>query len=106
MNNNVGDMPIDIYCDYIQDIIGEEWTWWMLVPAINDTLGPRLDLGSGVFWHMRFVYDDMSNPFEVAIGNATIIPEQSSPLGDGYFTTHQYEIGYGAGDHAREGLTE
>jgi hypothetical protein len=27
MNTNVGDMPLDIFCDYVSDILGEEWSW-------------------------------------------------------------------------------
>lgn len=25
MNDNVGDMPLDIFCDYVSDCLGEEW---------------------------------------------------------------------------------
>jgi len=27
MNDNVGDMPIEIFGDYISDTLGEEWSW-------------------------------------------------------------------------------
>lgn len=27
MNTNVGDMPLDIFSDYVFDILGEEWSW-------------------------------------------------------------------------------
>jgi hypothetical protein len=27
MNTNVGDMPLDIFCDYILDVLNEEWIW-------------------------------------------------------------------------------
>jgi hypothetical protein len=35
MNTNVGNMPLDIFSDYISDILGEEWSWEYLVFAVN-----------------------------------------------------------------------
>jgi hypothetical protein len=26
-NTNVGDMPLDIFSDYISDTLGQEWSW-------------------------------------------------------------------------------
>jgi hypothetical protein len=37
MNDNVGEMPLDIFSDYISDILGEEWNWQYLILAINET---------------------------------------------------------------------
>lgn len=46
MNDNVGDMPIEIFCDYIQDMTGEEWTLQHFIPLCR---GKRWfsDLGFG-----------------------------------------------------------
>lgn len=27
MNTNVGDMPLDIFSDYVSDTLGEDWCW-------------------------------------------------------------------------------
>lgn len=35
LNTNVGDMPPDIFSDYISDILDEEWTWEYLVSIVN-----------------------------------------------------------------------
>jgi hypothetical protein len=35
MNTNVGEMPLDIFSDYISDILGEEWTWEYLILILN-----------------------------------------------------------------------
>jgi hypothetical protein len=34
-NTNVGDMPLDIFADYISDILDEEWCWEYLQFTIN-----------------------------------------------------------------------
>jgi hypothetical protein len=34
-NINVGDMPLDIFSDYISDILGQEWSWEYLNVALN-----------------------------------------------------------------------
>jgi hypothetical protein len=34
-NTNVGDMPLDIFSDYVSDILGEEWYWEYLPFTIN-----------------------------------------------------------------------
>jgi hypothetical protein len=39
--NNVGDMPLDIFCDYIQDTIGEEWIFEYFAPITNGANYPR-----------------------------------------------------------------
>lgn len=36
MDTNVGDMPLDIFCDYVSEILGEEWSWEYIVPILND----------------------------------------------------------------------
>lgn len=35
MNDNVGEMPLDIFSDYISDMLGEEWCWLYFIPVIN-----------------------------------------------------------------------
>jgi hypothetical protein len=55
MNTNVGDMPLDIFSDYISDILGEDWNWEYLALVINgsegnyneSTLGHGRGLGEG-----------------------------------------------------------
>jgi hypothetical protein len=27
MDTNVGEMPLDIFSDYVSDILGEDWSW-------------------------------------------------------------------------------
>jgi hypothetical protein len=36
LNTNVGDMPLDIFADYISDVLGQEWNLEYLITAIND----------------------------------------------------------------------
>jgi hypothetical protein len=35
MNLNVGNMPLDIFGDYVSDILGVEYNWIYLVPITN-----------------------------------------------------------------------
>jgi hypothetical protein len=35
MDTNVSDMPLDIFCDYISDTLGEEWSWEYFGLVIN-----------------------------------------------------------------------
>lgn len=35
METNVGDMPLDIFCDYVSDTLGEEWSWEYFSVIIN-----------------------------------------------------------------------
>lgn len=43
-NTNVGDMPLDIFSDYILDTINQEWDWIYLLPILNfDCYGFRID---------------------------------------------------------------
>jgi hypothetical protein len=35
MNTNVGEMPLDIFSDYVSDILGGDWSWEYLVPLLN-----------------------------------------------------------------------
>jgi hypothetical protein len=39
MNTNVGEMPLDIFSDYVSDILGEEWNWEYLAFAMNGCEG-------------------------------------------------------------------
>jgi len=45
INTNVGDMPIEIFGDYVSDTLGEEWSWEYLVFSPCDG-GQNL-----TFWH-------------------------------------------------------
>jgi hypothetical protein len=52
LNTNVGDMPLDIFSDYISDILGKEWSWEYLVLAINgNSYGAGNGYGQGNQWH-------------------------------------------------------
>jgi len=35
VNENVGDMPLEIFGDYLTDTLNEEWTWEYLAPLLN-----------------------------------------------------------------------
>lgn len=35
LNTNVGDMPLDIFSDYLTDTLDQEWHWEYLALAIN-----------------------------------------------------------------------
>jgi hypothetical protein len=35
LNTNVGDMPLDVFSDYVSDILDEEWCWIYLIPTMN-----------------------------------------------------------------------
>lgn len=35
LNDNVGDMPLDIFSDYVSDVMEEEWSWIYLTPIFN-----------------------------------------------------------------------
>lgn len=48
METNVGDMPLDIFADYVSDILGEEWSWEYLALVINGQNSvPQYTLNSG-----------------------------------------------------------
>jgi hypothetical protein len=49
MNTNVGDMPLDIFSDYVSDCLGEDWSWEYIIPILNGYIPPAfLDVGHGV----------------------------------------------------------
>jgi hypothetical protein len=35
MNDNVGDMPLEIFGDYVSDVLNQEWSWEYLVLITN-----------------------------------------------------------------------
>jgi hypothetical protein len=71
LNTNVGDMPLDIFADYISDTLGEEWSWEYLLFAVN---GFGYDeFGYGVY--------SVNNDIEYCEGYGTI---------DGYGFGHVY----------------
>jgi hypothetical protein len=47
INTNVGDMPLDIFTDYLNDTLDQEWSWEYLITAINDA-GHSVGVGYGV----------------------------------------------------------
>jgi len=36
MNDNVGDMPIEIFGDYVSDMLDEEWNWIYCIPPLDE----------------------------------------------------------------------
>jgi hypothetical protein len=50
INTNVGDMPLDIFSDYISDTLDEEWTWIHLFVINEDGYGVGFGSGLGRFY--------------------------------------------------------
>jgi hypothetical protein len=46
-NSNVGDMPIDIFSDYISDILNQEWSWEYIGTTVSYSFAYRLDVYTG-----------------------------------------------------------
>lgn len=69
MNTNVGEMPLDIFSDYISDILEEEWTWEYLVPLLN---WQGYILRSGDFYNMWFGNGHGFNNAENGLGWSSI----------------------------------
>jgi len=56
MNTNVGDMPIEIFGDYVSDFFDIEYSWEYLIPIVNGfcfSLENRDDIGCN-FYHMHY----------------------------------------------------
>jgi len=52
MNTNVGDMPIEIFGDYVSDTLGIEFTWEYMSCLFNDDgIGSRKAHGNGTIYN-------------------------------------------------------
>jgi hypothetical protein len=88
LNTNVGDMPLDIFSDYISDTINMEWNWQYLVLAINDGgLDRNNAYGQGYSYH-----------FSVIEYNNEIIRGYGNGNGSGYGVICAYGNGTGDGN--------
>lgn len=47
IDTNVGEMPLDIFADYISDTLGEEWSWIHLTLNVNWENIDRFENGCG-----------------------------------------------------------
>jgi hypothetical protein len=65
MNTNVGEMPLDIFSDYISDILEEEWCWEYLIPLSN---WQGYVLRSGDYYNMWFGNGHGFNNAEIGLG--------------------------------------
>jgi hypothetical protein len=89
LNTNVGDMPLDIFCDYISDILGQEWQLEHIAMIINEA-GHCLEIAHGD----GTLGVDINNNNAMGDGN-----------GDGYGTAYLSTfLYYGDGElHANRG---
>jgi len=63
MNTNVGDMPIEIFGDYISDCLGMDWSWEYIIPAFNNSgywYGSIYGFGMGYKYGSTFYLDGIS----------------------------------------------
>jgi hypothetical protein len=72
-NDNVGEMPLDIFADYVSDILGEEWYWEYLVFAVNGHY--HYGKGNGYYESYARLYGD---------GAGVTYLHDSSMAGHGY----------------------
>jgi len=53
MNDNVGDMPLEIFGDYVSDCLNIDFTWEYIVPMLS-----HLDFGVGFGFGFGIGYND------------------------------------------------
>jgi hypothetical protein len=95
MDTNVGEMPIDIFSDYVSDTLGQEWSWEYIIPILNgisqlNDYGDGLDmneetLGNGDYYEYVTIF------FGNAKGNG------------GQDGNHLYGFAHGGGDSVQTG---
>jgi len=88
MDTNVGDMPIEIFGDYISDCLDEEWNWVYLFHADN---GYNFGFSRGCLDSLR--------------GYAKVIGPPDKMFGDGCLYSGQSNVGYGHGCANGDGNT-
>lgn len=59
MNTNVGDMPIEIFGDYVSDSLGVEFPWEMLTPMFNGENDIKNQRGSGWWYNYDYGHGDI-----------------------------------------------
>jgi hypothetical protein len=98
LNTNVGDMPLDIYSDYVGDSLGIDFPWEYIVPVFNvPTLLWQLDetriLGDGYGYH-KYTLTSTKNLNISARGNSeqyiAIMMELDSNIGNGLYFGYGY----------------
>jgi hypothetical protein len=72
MNDNVGEMPLEIFGDYVSDTLGQEWHWEYFVFMANGHFSKK---GSGNYESKARLYGD---------GAGVTYWHDSSVAGDGY----------------------
>jgi hypothetical protein len=60
LNTNVGDMPLDIFCDYTSDILDEEWIIEHFIPSFGEAISThsRFNYGEGKITTTEAIYGD------------------------------------------------
>jgi hypothetical protein len=74
INLNVGEMPLDIFADYISDILGQEWSWEYLLfspdgyPPFSlneDQIGVGIDYDMDNFEFVMDIYGQFTRQYGV-----------------------------------------
>lgn len=96
LNTNVGDMPLDIYSDYVGDSLGIDFFWEYIVPVFNvPTLLWQLDetriLGDGYGYHYH-IYNPKSLIISASGGGEQylMMTEMDFNRGNGLFFGYCY----------------
>jgi hypothetical protein len=99
MNDNVGEMPLYIFADYVSDILGEEWSWEYFTLIVNDQ-GYNLQytsihrgFGWGHGYEIGFRYN---NDYDHAFGCA-LMTRNALGIGQEYEADGMREFGKGSG---------
>lgn len=109
INTNVGDMPLDIFSDYLSDTLNEEWYWQYLIALPND----GNSLGCHDFWTGNgFYYNTEGHGFVygyVDINDETEEKAQGDGNGEGtnennlyYSYSPKFVMGDGNGHNATQ----
>jgi hypothetical protein len=94
MIDNVGEMPLDIFSDYINDILNQEWSWEYLICiygfGTSEVGSYRRELGNGYsYWY------GSENGFGSGVLNLGIRPKAENGCGI-VFLYHIYSRGFSA----------
>lgn len=70
MNLNVGDMPLDIFADYVSDILEQEWTWEYFITILNSCNTSMLNNeGCGGLGYMPSIENDAGDGYSYDYAN-------------------------------------
>jgi hypothetical protein len=90
MNTNVGDMPLDIFSDYVSDTLGEDWCWEYFGLIVNN-YGHRLSmdyaLGHGkIYLYSHHGIEDLFQENTYGFGRTSCVQNcvDDEPFGNGY----------------------